>query len=169
MQQPENNGVKVYTLLVELNTRTGQPTGRIAANIPSNPNYIAPVTDLVSCPLPGTPVFNFYNVVVSIGAGITATVQLWYSTDNISQTGSNAAWNIVDRTYDSVIFLVTGLPTGVTDYTVKITYQDGTVKSTNVTGINSTVIPGPFTAISEIDVISNTGDYNDDYSNDFFN
>lgn len=169
MQTPENNGTLVYTLLVEINSRTGQPTGRVAANIPSNPNYIAPAENLTVCPLPPDPTFQHYNVDVTIGEGLTATIQLWYTTDNISISASNAEWNIVDRSYDYVIFEVTGLPEGSVGYNVQIVYQDGTTKTVLVTGVNSTVIPGPFTAIQSLSITNATGDFNDDYNDDFFN
>lgn len=47
-----NNGTLIYTQLVQMSTKTGQPTGVVAPNVPSNVNYIAPVTDTVTCPLP---------------------------------------------------------------------------------------------------------------------
>lgn len=165
MPTPENNGIKVYTLLVEINQRTGQPTGRVKPNIPSDPNYIAPAEDLTACPLPGPPSFNHYNVDVMIGAGFTATIQLWYSGDHTDQT-ANGEWNIVDRSYDYVIFDVTA---GPPSYTVQIVYQNGTTKTVNVDGNSVTVIPGPFTAIQSLSIVTNTGDYNADYNDDFYN
>lgn len=170
MPAPQNNGFKVFTLLVEYSTKTGHPTGRVKQNIPSDPQYIAPVVDHGACPIPGDPVFNHYNVDVEVAAGYLCTVQLWYSgTFHIDQTNTNTTWNIVDRPYDQVIFVVSTVPSGSPSYTVRITYQSGVVKTTNVTGVNSTVIPGPFTAITKIELVNTTGDYNDDYSDDFYN
>lgn len=47
-----NTGLKVYAILIEMSTLTGQPTGVTKPNVPSDPDYIAPVVDHVTCPLP---------------------------------------------------------------------------------------------------------------------
>lgn len=148
-----------------MNTRTGQPTGRTKPNIPSDPNYIAPATDTDACPIPGDPVFPMYDVIVIIPTGYTANIQLLYGTSHIDRDTAGT-WNIVDRTYDSVIFQVTVVPSP--SYVVKITYNSGLTKQTAITGINNTFIPGPFTAITKLEIIDTTGDYNSDYSDDFF-
>lgn len=46
-----NTGIKAFSLLIEINNRTGLPTGRSKPNIPEDPDYIAPVEDLEACPL----------------------------------------------------------------------------------------------------------------------
>lgn len=167
MSQPAaNNGQKVYTLLVEINTRTGLPTGRVKPNIPSDPNYIAPVEDLTACPLPGPPVFNTYDVNVVIPGGFTANIQLLYGTLHIDRN-TPGTWNIVDRTYDGVVFQVTAV--GEVSYIVSISYGSGANKQTAVNGTGNTYIPGPFTAITQIAILPNTGDYNTDYNDDYFN
>lgn len=50
MATTENTGYKIYTILVQYNARTGEPTGVVKPNIPSDPDYVAPVLDLTSCP-----------------------------------------------------------------------------------------------------------------------
>lgn len=48
----ENTGQKGFAILIQMSTLTGQPTGVTKPNIPSDPDYIPPVTDLDACPLP---------------------------------------------------------------------------------------------------------------------
>lgn len=48
-----NSGLKIYAYLIEVNDRTGQPTGRIKNNLATDPDYIPPVEDLTMCPLVG--------------------------------------------------------------------------------------------------------------------
>lgn len=167
MSVPANNGTKIYTLLVEFNTRTNQPTGRVKSNIPSDPNYIPPATDLVECPIPSGPVFTYMDVIVAIAAGYTVNIQLTYNELHID-TGASGTWHIVDRTYDGVIFQVSAVA-GI-NYIVKITYDNGaSVKAVNVGGVTNLFIPGPFNKITRIELIDNTGDYNKDYSDDYYN
>jgi len=45
----EITGTKIYTILVEYNSRTGLPTGRVKPNVPSDPDYVPPVYDPVNC------------------------------------------------------------------------------------------------------------------------
>lgn len=45
-----NTGLKLYSILIEINDRTGQPTGRTKPNLPNDPDYIAPVIDREACP-----------------------------------------------------------------------------------------------------------------------
>ncbi|SEW37513.1 hypothetical protein [Chitinophaga arvensicola] len=47
-----NTGKKHYALLVQYSTATGLPTGVVKPNNPSDPDYVAPVEDLESCPAP---------------------------------------------------------------------------------------------------------------------
>lgn len=47
-----NTGMKAFSLLVEINNRTGEPTGRTKPNVPEDPDYIPPVSDLSACPTP---------------------------------------------------------------------------------------------------------------------
>lgn len=46
-----NSGQKAYRRLEEYFTGTGQPTGNVKSNIPGDPDYIAPETDLNFCPI----------------------------------------------------------------------------------------------------------------------
>jgi hypothetical protein len=47
----ENTGIKKYSVLIEINDRTGLPTGRTKPNVPTDPDYIAPIEDLNACPI----------------------------------------------------------------------------------------------------------------------
>ena len=50
---PQNNiGFKKYNFLIQIDTLTGRPTGERKANSPSDRDYIEPVWDELSCPLP---------------------------------------------------------------------------------------------------------------------
>lgn len=51
-----NTGYKGFTSLEEYYTDNGEATGTYKANSPGDPNYVAPVLDTASCPLPGIPV-----------------------------------------------------------------------------------------------------------------
>jgi len=50
-----NSGLKAYLNLEEYFLDNGAPTGVVVPNVPSNPNYIPPVMDLIFCPLPPSP------------------------------------------------------------------------------------------------------------------
>lgn len=167
MQPPVNDGTKVYTLLVEYNLRTGQPTGRIKPNVPSDPNYIAPVTDLSTCPLPGDPVIPQRDIVFNI-LDFTVTVSLQYGVNHVDRSGPNGTWTVVDRTYDGVLFDITN--NTVQSYILQVKYNNNSsIKQIEASGTGSFFIPGPLPAISHILILSNTGDYNDDYNDDFYN
>lgn len=166
MQPPVNDGTKVYTLLVEYNIRTGQPTGRTKPNVPSDPNYIPPVEDLINCPLPGEPVIPYRDIVVNL-LGFTATVKLQYGVSYVERS-INGTWSVVDRTYDGVLFEIT--TNVVPSYILQVKYNDNSsTKQIEANGTGSFFIPGPLSAISHILIISNTGDYNEDYNEDYSN
>lgn len=48
------NGERCYLWLYEVDVATGQRTGRRKLNIPSDPDYIAPIMNTEACPLPTT-------------------------------------------------------------------------------------------------------------------
>lgn len=48
----QNTGKKIYRWLKEIDANTGQPTGNRKLNLPQDPDYVAPVEDLLYCPLP---------------------------------------------------------------------------------------------------------------------
>lgn len=167
MSDPINDGYKIYTTLVEINTRTGQPTGRVKPNIPTDPNYIAPAIDEDACPIPDAPIPDEYDVEIIIPGGFVANIELYYGTSHIDFTTSGTE-TIIDRTYDSIVFHVT--TAGVPSYICKITYDDGdSFKETEVNGVENIFIPGPFSKITVIEIIANTGDFNNDFNDDFYN
>lgn len=159
----DNNGIKVYTILVEFNVRTGQPTGRTKPNVPADPNYIAPVEDLTMCPLPGTPIVLTQNITVSIASGFAATIKLLYNLSELDQTTSGT-WTVAQRTYDGIIFSLTTTPV---PYYVEVIYANGTTKTVKNQGTSDIYIPGPFPAITGLIIASNGGDYNNDFNNDY--
>lgn len=165
MGAPENSGTKVYTTLVEYSVATGQPTGRIKPNIPTDPDYIAPSTDLSTCPLPGDPVIPYIDIAVSIQSGFAATIELLFGTANIS-TDVTGTWHVVDRTYDGALFEIGTAPY---DYKVTIVYNSGLIKTVNTSGVKNIYIPGPFVRITSITIASDEGDYDEDYSDDYLN
>lgn len=55
---PENTGRLVYTLLIQINDRTGLPTGVVKPNVPSDPDYIPPIVDENACPIRGNKEFS---------------------------------------------------------------------------------------------------------------
>lgn len=50
----ENTGKLIFNTLIQINDRTGLPTGVTKPNILTDPDYIAPTIDTQSCPLPTT-------------------------------------------------------------------------------------------------------------------
>lgn len=50
--EPQNTGYKAWTTLEEYYLDSGQPTGNTKPNDPADPDYVAPVYDTVTCPLP---------------------------------------------------------------------------------------------------------------------
>lgn len=164
MSAPVNNGEKIFTLLAEYNARTGEPTGRTKPNVPADPNYIAPTTDLVACPLPGDPVIPTIDVTVVIGPEFAATFNLLFGIDHV-ETSVAGIWTITDRVYDGIIFEVTTAPEA---YTLRIDYASGvSYKQTNNAGVVNTFIPGPFDQITQVSIVSNVGDFNNDWNPDY--
>lgn len=161
----ENNGTVVYTSLIEYNVRTNLPTGRIKANIPTDPNYIAPATDLSLCSVPGTPDVPTIDIVVNIQEGFSVNIELLFGTANVS-TEVSGTWTVVDRTYDGILFQLSTTPVS---YIVKVVYNNGLEKHVNATGVKNIYIPGPFNQISLISVLSNEGDFDADWNDDYFN
>lgn len=49
-----NTGRKIFTNLIEVFADTGLPTGNVKPNTPGDPDYIAPIEDLIACPLTTT-------------------------------------------------------------------------------------------------------------------
>ena len=49
-----NTGYQAYTTLEQYYVLTGLPTGVTKPNVPSDPDYVAPVLNLIDCPLPTT-------------------------------------------------------------------------------------------------------------------
>lgn len=159
---PENNGDKVYTLLVEYNTRTGLPTGRVRPNVPSDPFYIAPVQDFDTCPLPEPVEPTYYGVNVMVD-NFEVVVKLLYGSNYIS-VDRTTTWTIVDRSYDSIIFEVTYAPN---PYVVIIKYSNGSEQKQVVTsGVKNIFIQGSFIDITDI-IVQGEGDYNSDWNSDY--
>lgn len=50
-QEQLNTGRKIYTTLIEVYEGTLIPTGRTKPNLPNDPNYQPPVTDIDKCPI----------------------------------------------------------------------------------------------------------------------
>ena len=50
---PENTGLLIYTILIQINDTTGLPTGVTKPNNPDDPDYIAPLIDEEMCPITG--------------------------------------------------------------------------------------------------------------------
>ena len=48
----ENTGMKAYQTLEQYYESTGEATGVTKPNVPEDPDYVPPVEDLTSCPLP---------------------------------------------------------------------------------------------------------------------
>jgi len=46
-----NTGKKIYTHLIEINAYSGVATGNRKPNLPEDPDYIYPTTNLSSCPI----------------------------------------------------------------------------------------------------------------------
>lgn len=46
-----NTGRKIYQFLVQVDATTNEPTGLRKANVVGDPDYVAPVTDYVKCPV----------------------------------------------------------------------------------------------------------------------
>jgi hypothetical protein len=155
-----NDGYKVYTILVEYSNLTNLPTGRQKPNIPSDPNYIAPILDLISCPIVAP---QNMNIIVEIAAGFTADIGLRYGASILTRS-TPGTWTVPRRTYDAVTFSVTVEPS---PYICKVTYNNGLVMFTLAPGMVRVLLRGPFIAISKIEILAADGDFNNDFNNDF--
>lgn len=162
MSTPQNNGYKVFTLLIEYSTLTGLPTGRQKPNVPGDPNYIEPVFDTVACP-PGTGAFVM-NILVIIADGFSADISLTFGLARLT-TNVSGTWIVPVRTYDGVIFGVTVAPEA---YVCRITYNSGLTKTALMAVAANLLIPGPYAGITKIEIFpSILGDFNDNYNNDY--
>lgn len=166
MSDPVNNGMKIYTLLVEYSTLTGQPTGRTKPNIPSDLDYIAPVEDLTSCPLPGGG-GQTMDIEVVIPGGFTVVCRILFGQGSLSRSTSGT-WTVPLRTYDSVIFDVQVIATN--RYRLKVYYGTNQIKDVAVVDVGQIFIQGPFPVITKLEIVPVIGgDFNDDWSDDFLN
>lgn len=165
MNTPQNNGHKVFTLLVEYSSLTGQPTGRQKPNVPEDPNYIAPIVDLISCPLGGA---NTAPIIVEIDSEYTADIKLLYGLAEFT-TSVPGVWTVPLKIYDSIVFKIN---TGTHLPKCRVTYNNnGTVYSITLLSVTGQIlIPGPFANITKLEIISSViGDFSNDFNNDFNN
>ena len=88
-----NNGDKAWSNLREYDVDTGIDTGVIKPNVPSDPDYVAPVQDFTICPLP-------------------PTVFLWRGIDQycVQSNGENTGYQKYDKleNYDEATGIATG-------------------------------------------------------------
>lgn len=161
----QNNGYIAYTLLVQYSSLTGAPTGLQKPNIPSDPDYIAPVYNPTLCP-PILP--DEMTIVVVIPTNFAATIKMYHG-GAIDQRTTSGNWVLPKRIYDSIVFIVTSIPPVYFQY--KITYNGGLVRLSNqLTFGSSYLAAGPFDKITKIELIHvNSGDFADDFNNDFNN
>lgn len=164
MNITRKNGYKIYTLLIEYSSLTGQPTGRVKPNVPNDPDYIPPVYDPVICSDNYVPAYM--DIIVEIADGFNVDIKLLFGEAEVVRSTSGT-WTIALRTYDSVIFQVNTART--LEYKMRIEYGSGQVKETVASGIGGIFINGPFPSITKLKIgPSIEGDYNTDYAPDFF-
>lgn len=161
-----NDGYKIYTQLIEYSTLTGLPTGRVKPNVPSDPNYLAPVLDASSCPI--GPIPSNQNIQVIIPFGYVVEVKIFYGAATLTRTTSGV-WVVPSRTYDNVIFSVTNMG-GSDSYTMRVVYNGGVdVVEVSSNVIGSMLFPGPFPGITILEIIPfpELGAYSDSFSDSY--
>lgn len=147
-----NNGYKKYTILIEYDGVTNQPTGRVKPNLITDPDYVPPVYDPIYCPVYTTTTTTIGNtsIAVSIKTGVTTTIHAVKEAWGDYTTTVNGTWIIPNLTYDYVLFDISAL-TGT--LTLTVTYSGGMTKS--VSGVASAwkvMLPGTFNNITAITI-----------------
>ena len=163
MNIPQNNGFKIFTLLVQYSSTTGLPTGVQKANVPEDKNYIAPVYDPISCPKLAA---NTMSIQTIINPGLSANAELFFGMATLTRS-SSGDWVVPLRTYDSIKFNIYNT---VDPLVCRITYGGGLTKQVAITPPQSVLVPGPFSNITKVEIISNiAGNFNSDFNNDTSN
>lgn len=60
-----NTGRLICTELVEVDIETGELTGRVKPNLPEDPDYIPPIEDPQTCPIPTEPIIATTTTTIS--------------------------------------------------------------------------------------------------------
>src|ERR1700744_1552994 len=122
------NGYKKYQILVQYDACTNQPTGIVKPNLPTDPDYVAPVYDPVMCPpetttTSTTTTLALINVDVILSTNVSGLSAVRGSnTYSISETGS---WNIPNYVDYIEFQIASGVGVDGVDLTLTITYNGG--------------------------------------------
>lgn len=97
-----NTGYKVYNTLEEYDTATGVATGNTKPNVDTDPDYVAPVYDTTTCPIPDIEAPVVANLT---GTGITETsIDLsWSASDNVGITSQTIHYNPYNIAWQTVM------------------------------------------------------------------
>lgn len=87
-----NTGNKIYIWLEERFVLTNLPTGFGKPNVISDPDYVAPVTDLLACPLPATTTTTTTTAAPSLCGGLEFTPGSYY--EIYTDDGGGFTWNL---------------------------------------------------------------------------
>lgn len=147
-----NTGKKKYSILIEYDGYTKEPTGRIKPNIPSDPDYVAPVIDLIACPVTTTTTTTIGNRTIQVTFPeemFLLNIRLKKGED-IEFTRTTAGnWLVQNLIYDSFIFEITG----ITDkYNIQVLYGNSEEQNFDVdNGQNwNVLLEGLFFNITQI-------------------
>lgn len=163
----QNNGVKIFTLLVEYNSRTGLATGRVKPNVPTDPHYISPVIDLLTCPTDSIQpeMINIQTIIEGLIDPISIAFGVVYQNTFFYRVGEGVL-NVVDRKYDGALFQITQLPEGM--YELSIEYDQGLIQTLAIDSIGSYYIAGPFETPVRMKIIKKiSGSFDDSFGNSF--
>ena len=138
-----NDGIKIILTLKQIDLGTGLPTGLTKNNVITDPNYIAPYTDLTACPISyslacpivvatawtGSILYEFstYNSVVTNPNVLTVRVTS-ISQSNIINTVNYTLPNATGNYFSGSISASLGT------YTLNVSYVSGSTVLTTCTG-----------------------------------
>lgn len=111
-----NTGYKAWYTLEQYNTVTGAATGTTKANTSGDPDYVAPVYDVSSCPLP--PVDNTaptLNTSLTTGRTTQTSVDLFWSFSDDTGVTSQQVYH---RQTAGGLWALTNISAGATTHTV---------------------------------------------------
>lgn len=162
-----NTGIKIFTTLIEYDSITDLPTGRSKPNLPTDPHYIAPISDPSVCPIGS--VQELINVIVDFPDGYDVEFKITYGSAFATRSAAGT-WQVPWRNYSGVLFNVSVKPIDAiyACYVKYIDYGNVTkIKRYPIIHNGITLIPGPYFKLQEIKILQQGVAFSDDFNNSF--
>lgn len=97
-------GKKGYNILKQYSSLTGLPTGIIKLNIPTDPDYVPPIVDIIECPIDedADPDGNARLIIQLLGVNYTGKLSIKITDDTTSAIIYEKTWTRADISDPSI-------------------------------------------------------------------